>query len=1175
MKRLVLLAVAVLSAAVPTLASAREIVPRVPVDKKTRPALPAEVAVTRVIVKFHDGSRVRLRDGKLVALDGDARDAATLHARGLNAAKVKSALRDVEKLATFNRLFTASEAQLAEGRRTGEEHGEELADLDLFFEIAVPAGTTAGDVSGLLRALNALDVVEIAYAESVPEPAGLASAGRRLQPNEITPDFQEYQYYLGAAPTGINALYAWTQPGGKGAGVSIVDVERTWHLTHEDLPPVWLGNTMEPTDVDNHGTAVLGMLGGKNNGLGVRGIVTDAAFGAVSTWPTSISNAIQMAATHAGPQGVVMIEVQILGPRRSDPATCWSCSSFYKVCDYVAVEWDPANWAAIKNAVSNGTVVVEAAGNGQANLDASYYNGVFSRSHDSGAIFVGASESEGHAPTCFTNYGSRVDLHAWGWDVATLGYGNWWHAEPPNDANRDRWYTRTFSGTSSATPMVVGSVASVRGGAIARGQGPLTPAIIRDFLRKTGTQQGGDPLAMNIGPMPDLQAAHFNLANNVPPVSDFTSNCTPATRACQFDGSLSTDNVGIVSYAWTFGDGTTSTEVAPAHSFTSYGPYTVTLTVTDTVGVTNAKSTVVSFDSAPTANFTVTCSSGTCTANGSSSTDDHGITAYRWTWGDGQTTTTAGAVATHSYAASGTYSIVLTVTDTVGQTGVSSPRSVTVNAPPRPSFFFNCVGLRCDFDASATTEPDGDTVTYRWFLGATQIGSGVTMTYSFAATGTYDVTLQTSDSAGSVASTVRRVSVTSESSIALWHWNNGKPCRVYDSRVAGSGAKIASGTVLSVPLVADAPCSIPVGTQAVLLNVVAVQPTGNGNLKVWGVGSEPITSALNFTPSWDPRASNVTVRVANGSSQTVSVKPSVFPPAGTPAETHILVDVVGFYGDSTAPAGSCGPRDWCGPMGFRPIAQCRMLDTRTSGGQIDAGVTRYVKISDTCSIPPELQSAMALSMNVTALPLGNGNLVAFDSAYAPEALASVSTLNYRSGRNQPNGTVIRVSSRTDDVDDLAIQARVGPTNVILDVNGYFASRTLASNGMAFYPVAPCRALDTRAPEYGYPGRVTTGVPANVQIAGNCGIPRGAKAVVVYATAFNPSASGNMKIFPAGAATPPTSILNFLAGDAIGNSTIIELGTSTKDLTLLGTLNGDATSATDVILDVYGYFAPAP
>jgi serine protease len=90
-------------------------------------------------------------------------------------------------------------------------------------------------------------------------------------------------------------------------------------------------------------------------------------------------------------------------------------------------------------------------------------------------------------------------------------------------------------------------------------------------------------------------------------------------------------------------------------------------------------------DNVPVARLTVNCNDLSCSANGSTSSDDNGITAYQWNFGDGQTA--SGASASHTYSNAGTYTISLTVTDTANQTDTSS-QQVTVSAPgagPCPS----------------------------------------------------------------------------------------------------------------------------------------------------------------------------------------------------------------------------------------------------------------------------------------------------------------------------------------------------------------------------------------------------------------------------------------------------------------------------------------------------------
>ncbi|WP_210509040.1 S-layer family protein [Naasia sp. SYSU D00057] len=173
--------------------------------------------------------------------------------------------------------------------------------------------------------------------------------------------------------------------------------------------------------------------------------------------------------------------------------------------------------------------------------------------------------------------------------------------------------------------------------------------------------------------------------DNQAPTADFTSTVNGLTAAFQ---STSTDPDGsITAYAWTFGDGGTSTLQNPNRAYAAAGTYTVTLKVTDNEGATNTKSGTVTVggttptNAAPTAAFTSTVNGLGVSVNGSGSTDSDGtIASYSWNWGD-NTAAGTGATATHTYAAAGTYTVTLTVTDNGGATDTQTA-SVTVTAPP-------------------------------------------------------------------------------------------------------------------------------------------------------------------------------------------------------------------------------------------------------------------------------------------------------------------------------------------------------------------------------------------------------------------------------------------------------------------------------------------------------------
>ena len=168
---------------------------------------------------------------------------------------------------------------------------------------------------------------------------------------------------------------------------------------------------------------------------------------------------------------------------------------------------------------------------------------------------------------------------------------------------------------------------------------------------------------------------------NQAPTAAFTA--TPAGLTVAVDGTASTDADGsVVAWTWAFGDGGTGGGATASHTYAAAGSYGVTLTVKDDAGATTSLTKQVTVaaaaNQAPTAGFTASCTNLACTLDGSSSSDPDGtVASYSWAFGDGGSAT--GVSPAHTYAAAGTYSVVLTVTDDTGATG-SLTRAVTVTA---------------------------------------------------------------------------------------------------------------------------------------------------------------------------------------------------------------------------------------------------------------------------------------------------------------------------------------------------------------------------------------------------------------------------------------------------------------------------------------------------------------
>lgn len=446
--------------------------------------------------------------------------------KGADTSSLQKLLKD--KKISLSPLFGKSEeALIGEPGARGSSPDSEDLHQHLFYYLDAPEE----QMEEIRERLLEDELIDGAYIKPYGEPP-TAPDSEEPQGTEVMeaeegtpatpPDFTSRQGYLNAAPEGIDARYAWTLRGGKGTDVRIIDCEWGWRFNHIDLRQN-SGGVLSGTNSssDDHGTAVIGEYGGDHNRIGVSGICPDAWAAAVAfSQPTA--RAIRVAADRLRPGDIILLEIHRAGPK----------NNFQGRDDqdgYIAIEWWPDDYEAIRYAVNKGIIVVSAAGNGSENLDASIYNtkptgfpswwrNPFKRDPlDSGSILVGAgapppnthgrSHGTDRSRLGFSNYGSAIDAQGWGKEVTTTGYGGLWK-DPVDPNNRDKWFTDTFSGTSSASPIVVGALGCVQGYLKAQGRIPLTPSRARQLLRSTGSPQqstSGRPASQRIGNRPNLR----------------------------------------------------------------------------------------------------------------------------------------------------------------------------------------------------------------------------------------------------------------------------------------------------------------------------------------------------------------------------------------------------------------------------------------------------------------------------------------------------------------------------------------------------------------------------------------------------------------------------------------------------------------------------------------------
>lgn len=415
----------------------------------------------------------------------------------------------------FEGLYRALREPLAALITRAESRtGHRQPNLLLTYRAVLDAPRDDGTLQAVARELDALAVTEWVHVEplGVPPPVDLPPA---------SDDYRSDQTYAGADP-GIDADFA-AGLGLDGAGLRIYDCEYGWDETHEDLssqaivrePNQTEHPSVEQRGWDDHGTAVVGIVGGADNVYGVTGMAAAASFHLFSEW--TVEEGPRRAAAVAGAIAdarvgdVVILEMQTFGANG----------------DYAPAEYSPTIWQLTRVGTDAGVIVVAAAGNGAEDLDSPAYAAYRARG-SSGGIIVGAGTADVvHRRLGFSTYGSRVDLQGWGTAITTLGYGDL--AEFGRDPRQS--YTARFGGTSGATPMVASAVALLQQHARDRWEALLEASALRDILVQTGVPQ--DPTSALIGPFPDVRAALAELDRLAPELRGLdlppTQEGTPTT----------------------------------------------------------------------------------------------------------------------------------------------------------------------------------------------------------------------------------------------------------------------------------------------------------------------------------------------------------------------------------------------------------------------------------------------------------------------------------------------------------------------------------------------------------------------------------------------------------------------------------------------------------------------
>lgn len=469
-------------------------------------------------VKFRDGSNVRAQSGNLFS--------------GETVYPNTTGLLQYGHWEPFYSI--SSELLQAYYLKAQKRLQKNLSDPHTLFEFHVNPGEDINLVKQKLETLTAVTYVSIPPKLSTPAP----------------PDFQSSQLYLFDQDPGIHVDEFWNTYSTFGSGVKICDIEYQFNADHEDLPVVTIIGPQpeDPGFGNDHGTAVLGEIASLNDGIGTTGIAyeSDLYFaGAYIDQTYYLEEALISTLSELGEGDMVLIEQQMM--------------AFEGTAEegYAPVEWYAPFYDAIQLISGNGIIVVEAAGNGDRNLDDPMFSTdnfghyPFLEENWSEAILVGAGAvgvgDIARSKLWFSNYGSRIDVQGNGERVFTTGYGTAFSSEGVN-----REYSNSFGGTSGASPIVVGAIALLQSLHKQHTGLPFDVDFVRNLLINTGKPQvAGNlfPVSEKIGPLPNVFAAANFMMENLGLADVFEKNgfqIYPNPNAGSFTVSIPNETVAEI-----------------------------------------------------------------------------------------------------------------------------------------------------------------------------------------------------------------------------------------------------------------------------------------------------------------------------------------------------------------------------------------------------------------------------------------------------------------------------------------------------------------------------------------------------------------------------------------------------------------------------------------------------
>jgi hypothetical protein len=502
--------------------------------------------------------------------------------------------------------------------------------------------------------------------------------------------------------------------------------------------------------------------------------------------------------------------------------------------------------------------------------------------------------------------------------------------------------------------------------------------------------------------------------------------------------------------------------------------------------------------------------------------------------------------------------------------GASTPGSVTVTANPAGLAPGQYIGVVTVTAVGAANTPQ--TLAVSLAVGPTLTTTATALNFTYLGTSPAAQTFQVTSSSGAVPFT------TSASTTSGGSWLSATASGTTPGTVTvavnptGLAPGHYTGTILiTAPAASNSPQTVTVSLD---FPTITTTPTA---LNFAYVGTPLAAQSFQVTSSSGPVPFSTSISTTSGGNWL-----SATPNGTTPGTVSVTIDATGlapghYVGTVSvmAPVATNSPQTLAvtltvispSALLFVPLQPCRVADTRNADGPFGGPALAakqeraFALTQSNCQIP---STAAAYSVNVTAVPKSKlGYLTVWPTG---QTQPYVSTLNSYDGRVKANAAIVTAGTNGE----ISLYA-TDDTDVVIDVNGYFVSPATNAAGLQFYPVTPCRLVDTRnaSGPLGGPSFQKNDSRDFPILESECNVPSAAQAYSVNVTAVptNGKVLGYLSMWPSGKAQPYVSTLNSWTGTVVANAALIPAGPN-------GGISVFTSDPADVVIDIDGYFAPS-